>query len=109
MRSWHDFHITGYAVEGKLQELSFELEWPYESEIDVRNVQLRFTGVDCYYLEHDLGSNIIYSFSEEPLRQFLEEWTDRFEVQCKWGWPKFWRSTPYPQRTVDVELNRPAF
>ncbi|WP_234264552.1 hypothetical protein [Hydrogenophaga sp. NFH-34] len=104
MRSWHDFHITGFAVAGKLQELAFDLEWPYESETDVRRAQLKFTGVECYYLEHDLGANIVYAFSEESLGEFLTEWSEKFEVQCKWGWPSFWRAKPHPPRSLELEL-----
>lgn len=103
MHSWHDFHITGYAVNGKRRELVFELEWPYDSSVDLKRAKLEFSGVECYYLEHDLGGNIVYSFAERPLREFLTEWTDRFEVESKWGWPKFWRPIPHPKRPVEVE------
>ena len=105
MRSWHDFHLTGYTVDGKRQELTFDLEWPYSSEIDIRRAKLQFSGVESYYLEHDLGANIVYSFTEEPLGKFLEEWAERFEIECKWGWPKFWRTKPHPPRALAIELN----
>lgn len=35
MRTWHDFHLTGYAVDGKRQEIVFDLEWPYDTERDI--------------------------------------------------------------------------
>jgi len=104
MHSWHDFHITGYTVNGKGKELAFDLEWPYESKTDIQRARLRFTGVECYYLEHDLGSNIVYAFEDKPLRVFLSEWTERFEIEYKWGWPKFWRVIPYPPSSVEAEL-----
>ena len=102
MRTWHDFHLIGYTVDGKRQELSFELEWPSESETDIRHAKVCFSGVECYYLEHDLGVNIVYSIEEAPLSAHLEEWTDRFETECKYGWPKFWRPRPYPPQPVAV-------
>jgi hypothetical protein len=73
MRSWHDFHITGYVVDDKPQELVFDLEWPYDSKIDIKRAKLKYSGVACYYLEHDLGGNIVYSFEEKAFREFLVE------------------------------------
>jgi hypothetical protein len=105
MRSWHDFHLVGYAVDGKRAELSFQLEWPYETETDVRRARVTFSGLECYYFEHDLGENIMYGLNEVPLQEHLEQWTGRFETECKWGWPKFWRPVPYPKRPVEVELS----
>lgn len=104
MRSWHDFHITGYAVNGEQREISFEVKWPYESESVARRAKIVFCGVEAYFLEHDLGANIVYDFSEQPLRQFLEEWAEHFESSCKYGWPKFWRPQAHPARPVAVEL-----
>ena len=104
MHSWHDFHIVGYAVNGKGQEVSFDLEWPYESGSLVRRAKLRFLGVEGYFLEHDMGGNIVFDFSERPLSEFLQEWTERFEASCRWGWPKFWRLQPYPARPLAVEV-----
>jgi hypothetical protein len=104
MRSWHDFHLIGYSVDGKLQSLTFELEWPYESETDIRNAKVQFTGVECYFLEHDLGSNIVYAIEETSLLEHLEASIEFFETECKWGWPKFWRPKPYPIRPTALEL-----
>jgi hypothetical protein len=104
MRSWHDFHITGYAFDGKRKELSFDIEWPYQTPTDVERAKISLLGVEAYFLEHDLGVNVISSFSERPLREFLEEWERRFETECKWGWPKFWRPVRHPPRPVAVEL-----
>ncbi len=104
MHSWHDFHITGYAVDGKNREITFDLEWPYDSTTDVDRARLRFTGVEGYFVEHDLCENIVYAFREWPLRDFLQEWSERFEVACKWGWPRFWRPGPHPVRPLLEEL-----
>jgi len=108
MRSWHDFHMVGYAVDGALREVTFKLAWPYESATDVRQARVAFEGVEAYFLEHDLGSNIVHDFAERPLRAFLEEWAERFEFTAKCGWPAFWRPVPCPQRPVDVELDDAA-
>lgn len=103
MKSWHDFHIDGYAVDGARREVAFSLNWPYKTPSDVRRARVVFEGVEAYFLEHDLGANIVYDFSEQPLKAFLEEWTDRFEASAKYGWPAFWRSVPDPERTVEIE------
>ena len=103
MRPWHDFHIDGYAVNGSRRELTFDLVWPYDTPTDARWARVVFEGVEAYFLEHDLGSNIVYDFSERSLRDFLAEWTERFELSAKFGWPAFWRPAPYPHRPVEVE------
>jgi hypothetical protein len=72
MRSWHDFNLIGYAVDGKRQEMSLELECPSESDADIRHAKVCFNGVECYYLEHDLGINIVYAIEEAPLSTHLE-------------------------------------
>jgi hypothetical protein len=105
MRSWHDFHLTGFAVDGARETLTFHLEWPYETESPVRRGRVLFSGVECYYLEHDVGTNIVYGIEEVPLQEHLTEWVDRFETECKWGWPRFWRPKPYPRRSVEIELS----
>jgi len=104
MRAWHDFYIVGYDVDGIRRELSFKLVWPYDTPRDARRARIIFEGVEAYFLEHDLGSNIVYDFAERPLRGFLDEWTQRFESGAKYGWPGFWRPAPYPQRPVEVEI-----
>ncbi|MBB3193893.1 hypothetical protein [Roseateles terrae] len=102
MHTWHDFHITGYSVDGKRRAIVFHLESPIESmpghssgtrsDEPARGsrVQLRFEGVEGYFLEHDLRGNIVYAFEEIPLRPFLEQWADTFTKSSQWGWPLFW-------------------
>ena len=104
MHFWHDFHITGYTVNGAQRELAFDLLWPYESASDVRRARIVFGGVEAYHLEHDLGGNIVHGFAERPLREFLEAWAEHFALNCKYGWPRFWRSMPHPPRPVAWEL-----
>lgn len=94
MLPWHDYQISGYTVDGKQQTLVFELEWPYESEADPKRARLFFGGVECYHLEHDLGTNIVYDFCEVDLGDFLRESAAKFDEESKWGWPKFWRHNP---------------
>ena len=103
MRSWHDFHIDGYAVDGQRREIAFELTWPNDRPAQVGGARLVFEGVEAYFLEHDLGSNIVHGFAERPSRGFLEEWAERFELSARHGWPAFWRPAPYPPRPVEVE------
>lgn len=42
MRSWHDFHIDGYAVDGIQRQVCFSLVWPYEMQTDVRRARIVF-------------------------------------------------------------------
>lgn len=104
MRNWHDFHITGYTVDGARQQLRFDLQWPYETLADCKRARILFGAVEAYFLEHDLGANIVYDLVERPLRPFLEEWAERFELSSQFGWPKFWRQQAYPRRPAAVEL-----
>jgi hypothetical protein len=104
MRSWHDFNIIGYTVDGKFRSLTFDIEGPADSYPDVRRAEIRFTDVECYYLEHDLGVSIVLAFEEVALEEHLAEWAERFETESKWGWPRFWRAKPYPPRHVREEL-----
>jgi hypothetical protein len=78
MRSWHDFHITGYAIDGKNRELVFELEWPYDSSVDLKRARLEFSGVECYYLEHDLRW-VMLPDSDLVLKYFLRQITARLK------------------------------
>jgi hypothetical protein len=91
MRSWHDYHVTGYSVEGEKRRITFDVSWPYDSSADIRRASIVFYEVEGYFLEHDLGGNVLYSISEEQLEAFLLQNTERFEKEKKWGWPLFWR------------------
>jgi hypothetical protein len=91
MRAWHDYHLTGYAVDGTNARITFEVSWPYESEADIGRAVVVFSGVEGYFFEHDLGANILYSLAEQPLEPFLAEHAEHFERERKWGWPLFWK------------------
>lgn len=93
MRSWHDYHLVGYSVDGRSATLAFEVRWPYATETDVKAATIMFSGVVGYVLENDLGSNILYGIEERPLGQFLTEQRSRFEESQRWGWPTFWKGT----------------
>ncbi len=93
MRSWHDYHLTGYSVDGPGARVVFKVSWPYDTDTDVKAASVTFTGVAGYFFEHDLGSNIVYSISESPLGAFLAEYSQQFEQQREWGWPLFWKGT----------------
>ena len=93
MRSWHDYHLNGYSVEGAKRYITFEVSWPYEASTDIKRASVVFADVEGYFFEHDLGGNILYSISEEPLEAFLSRNAERFEKETKWGWPLFWRSS----------------
>ena len=100
MRSWHDYHLTGYSVDGSNQKFTLSVLWPYEAEADIKRASVVFSGVECHCLEHDLGTNVILDVGEWPLRDFFAAWSDRFEAECKWGWPKFWRPDPLARQTT---------
>jgi hypothetical protein len=91
MRSWHDYHITGYFVEGERRRITFDVSWPYDLSTDIKRTSIVFSGVEGYFFEHDLGVNVLYSISEEQLEAFLSQNAERFEKERKWGWPLFWR------------------
>lgn len=93
MRSWHDYHLNSYSVEGAKRQITFEVSWPYESSIDIKRASIVFTEVEGYFFEHDLGRNILYSISEESLENFLSQYAEHFEQEKKWGWPLFWRGS----------------
>jgi hypothetical protein len=93
MRSWHDYHLTGYSVDGPGARIVFNVSWPYDTSTDIRTAKVVFSGVAGYCFVDDLGSNILYSISESPLDTFLAEHARQFEQRQKWGWPLFWKGT----------------
>ncbi len=99
MRAWHDYHITAYTVDGANACISFELVWPYDTETDIKRATVIFSGVAGYFIEYDLGINIVFEFEERPLAESLERHADRFEHGRKWGWPIFWRGNA--ERTLE--------
>ncbi len=93
MKSYHDYHLTGYEIDGELREVRMHLAWQYASDPTPRPTEtVVFEGVEDYFFEHDLGVNIVYSIEEVPLLQHLEAWAGKFQDSAKWGWPRFWKS-----------------
>jgi len=89
--SFHDYLLTGHAVDGEQSTLSFTLRWPYdEIPVDIQRATITFSGVSAYLLEHDLGQNILLDIEEFPLAQCLCEQTAFFDAQRRWG-PRFWQ------------------
>ncbi len=92
MKSYHDYHLTGYEIDGELREVRMHLAWQYPNEPTPRPPEtVVFEGVEDYFFEHDLGVNIVYSVEEVPLLAHLEEWASKFQTSAKWGWPRFWK------------------
>jgi hypothetical protein len=91
MKSFHDYHLTGYEVDGRAREIRFHLAWLYAAEAEPRpNEDVIFTGVEDYFFEHDLGVNIVYAIQEVPLLEFLRTNEQQFQENAKWGRPRFW-------------------
>lgn len=91
MQSFHDHWLTGYAVDGEKRMLTLRLsEDPRTTEAPYL-ADLLFEGVQDYFLEHDLGENIVYSIREKSIEIFLNENSEDFVKQSKWAWPKFWK------------------
>ena len=90
--SFHDYLLTGYAVDGEQGTLCFTLRWPYdEIAVAIQRATITFKGVSAYRFEHDLGQNILLDIEEFPLAQCLNEQAAFFDAQRRWGWPRFWQ------------------
>ena len=90
MRSWHDYRVTGYVVDGIGGTITFALRATNDE-----TSRLTFHGVKGYFLEHDLGRNIVSAIKEGGLPEFLEENAPLFSEEKKWGWPLFWKGSTY--------------
>jgi len=100
MKSFHDYHLTGYEVDGQRRELRLNLAWLYlEGDKSLQPECLVFSGVEDYFFEHDLGVNVVYSIEEVPLLTHLEANASYFQEEAKWGWPRFWRGSV--SKTID--------
>jgi len=91
VRSWHDYQIVGYRVDGERDQLFLELRWKEGTRVDVPQADLTFSGVSDYLLQHDLGGNIVFSIDESSIEEFVRENAEYFEGTKKWGWPRSWR------------------
>ena len=92
MKSFHDYHLTGYEVDGLRRELRLNLAWLYPDDPEPRPPeQVVFHGVEDYFFEHDLGVNIIYAIEEIATLNHLQACEQQFRASARWGWPRFWR------------------
>ena len=92
MKSFHDYHLIGYEVDGELRELRMSLAWQYPDDPTPRpSEKVVFEGVEDYFFEHDLGINIVYAIEEVSLFAHLQASVNQFQENSKWGWPRFWR------------------
>src|SRR5690242_10637525 len=93
MRSWHDYRIVGYSVDGPRRELILRLAWTESSQAEVMSAELKFSGLLDYSLQSDLGTNIVAAISEAPLGSFVRENEALFEREQKFGWPRSWKGS----------------
>jgi hypothetical protein len=92
LKPFHDFHLTGYEVDGQRRELRLNLAWLYPEDTKGRGTQqIVFLGVEGYFLEHDLGVSIVYAIEEVPLLAHVEANAEQFRKSSKLGWPPFWK------------------
>ena len=92
LKSFHDYHLTGYEVDGQCREIRLNLAWLYSEGTEPRPPeQVVFFGVEDYFFEHDLGVSIVYAIEEVPMLRHLETNELRFKETAKWGWPRFWK------------------
>lgn len=93
MCQWHDYHLTGYRVDGECRTLTLSLAWLYEGVAPRPRVHLVFSGVEGYLFEHDLGIGVVACIGEEDLPAFLGRQEPAFQQSERWGWPTFWRGS----------------
>jgi hypothetical protein len=90
-------------VDGKRRLLTLCLsENPKEVE-KPETVELVFGGLVDYFLEHDLGVNIVLSIEELSLDSFMAANLNQFIDHAKWGWPRFWKGNSEQSRTSLAE------
>jgi hypothetical protein len=93
MRSWHDYRLVGYSVDGERGEVSFQLIWTEPTPAEVKSAQLLFSGVLDYFLQGDLGTNIVAAIAEAPIEPFVRENAHSFKEEQKFGWPRSWKGS----------------
>lgn len=93
MRSWHDYRLDGYRVNGARKEVELSLKWSEGTPSQVPSARLLFSGVADYFFEHDLGINIVFAIEEEPIEPFVRKQAPAFEQERKWGWPRIWKGS----------------
>lgn len=93
MCQWHDYHITGYCLDGEGKKLTLYLAWLYESGPHRSPAHLVFTGVAGHRFEDDDGTGVVACIGEEDLDDFLRRMQPEFVAREPWCWPAFWRRT----------------
>lgn len=94
LKSFHDYHLIGYEVDGQRRELRLNLAWLYSEGSEPRPPeQVVFSDVEDYFFEHDLGVNIVYAIEEVDMLKVLQACEQRFRESEKWGWPRFWKGS----------------
>ena len=100
MKIYHDYHLFGYRVDGEKKELQFDVAWLYPEDPNPRPREtVTFRKVEGYFLEHDLGVNILYAIEEVDIVEHINSNARFFEEQSKWGWPAFWKASA--ERTIE--------
>lgn len=103
MRSFHDYWLLGHSVDGEVEVLTLHLSEDPRGVAKPEKVDVVFTGLVDYFLEHDLGVSIVFSVDEQPLDSFIADNLDRFNEHAKWGWPKFWKGDAVASQTFLAE------
>ena len=103
MRSFHDYWLLGHSVDGESEVLTLHLSEDPRGVGKPEKVDVVFTGLMDYFLEHDLGVSIVFSVDEQPLDSFIADNLAQFNEHAKWGWPKFWKGDATATRTFLAE------
>ena len=88
MPSVHDNRIKSFTVDGEARTLTLRTVTESGSPVD-----LVFSGVEAYFLEHDNFGNIILAIEEFPVSRLIEENRERFENGRRFGWPGPWNQS----------------
>ena len=91
--SLYDYEVSGYHVDDKAHTIRFILAPPKGSPNARESVEIVFGDVEGYFLEHDLGTSIVFAVEEQPLLPFLFRNEEHFVHEAQWGWPLFWQGS----------------
>src|SRR5688500_7215169 len=61
VRSFHDYWLLGHSVDGESEVLTLHLSEDPRGVGKPEKVDVVFTGLMDYFLEHDLGVSIVFS------------------------------------------------
>lgn len=89
--SLHDYHLIGYAVDGKARRIVLRTEWAYPGTPYERR-DVVFDGVEAYSFRYDCFANIVFDICDQPLDEAIEAHWREFEAgHMASGWPRFWQ------------------